>query len=96
MNLKSLNKVFLMKVYFNIIAQPHLLWVKVLQHKYKWDLLDGVTKYSGPCSHLWRKLSGLWEDVRVGLVWQIGDDITVQLWEYNWFGGYGPLKLLAY
>lgn len=60
MNLKSRNKAFLMKVCFNIIAQSHLLWVKFLQHKYKWDLLDSVTKYSSPYSHLWRKLSGLW------------------------------------
>lgn len=44
MNLRNLNKAFFMKICFNIIAQLHLIWVKALQQKYKWDLLDNETK----------------------------------------------------
>lgn len=34
MNLRTLNKAFIMKVSFNIIAQPYLFWVTVLRYKY--------------------------------------------------------------
>lgn len=52
LSLRNLNKAFLMKVGFNIITKLHLLWVKILRHKYKWDLHYNASNTIASCSHL--------------------------------------------
>lgn len=86
------NQAFLMKLGFVMVAK----WVQVLTHKYKWSALSRNYKLTGPTTHLWRNVSHLWTDLRVGIKWSIGSGRNVRFWEDYWLGDSGLLKILAF
>ncbi|KAE8714290.1 hypothetical protein F3Y22_tig00110198pilonHSYRG00127 [Hibiscus syriacus] len=70
------NAAFLSKLGFNLITQRDKLWVKVLRTKYKCskDIPESLDRRS--CSRLWKGISLIWNDVKDGLTWNIGDGKT--------------------
>ncbi|KAK8690032.1 hypothetical protein V6N13_088737 [Hibiscus sabdariffa] len=71
--------------------QMDALWVRFLRSKYKCTDLVLGTLYAVNCSHLWRGLSVVWNDVKLNLKWNISDGRLVNLWFVAWVNEVGPL-----
>jgi hypothetical protein len=75
---QHMNDVFLMKMLWNLINNPNDLWSRVLYSKYGRNNDLRITMNSQPYdSPLWKALSGIWENFRQNIVWQLGDEINI-------------------
>jgi hypothetical protein len=75
---QHMNDVFLMKMLWNLINNPDDLWSRVLYSKYGRNNDLRITMNSQPYdSPLWKALSGIWENFRQNIVWQLGDEINI-------------------
>ncbi|GMI80336.1 hypothetical protein HRI_001702900 [Hibiscus trionum] len=86
------NEAFLMKICFNLVRSTDQFWVQVLRSKYKWCTSVPLTISRPRCSHLWKGVSLVWEDVRNSLIWSVGDGHSVDFWRDMWLGEVGALR----
>lgn len=93
--LSSQNQALLTKIGFALISRPDQLWVQVLRAKYKWSPEGRVPPNVRNCSHLWRSLTKLWKDIKLGVKWEVGDGSSIKFWQDHWVGDLGPLKNLS-
>jgi hypothetical protein len=76
-----MNEAFLMKIVWSLNNKPNDLWCRVLYSKYRRnnDLKIIITSqpYHSP---LWKALTRVWNDFQRNVIWQIGDDNSVNFW----------------
>lgn len=62
------NKLFLLKIGYNMIANPDAFWVRILRNKYKiyGFVPDNIIRSN--CSYFWRSLAKIWDEVKKGLI----------------------------
>ncbi|KAL9409489.1 hypothetical protein AB3S75_047816 [Citrus x aurantiifolia] len=79
--LDIMNEVLLLKVAWHLILEPNKLCVKVLSTKYgvhPSDIPHALpTRYS---SHLWKFVGRVWDYVKRGLRWNVGNGLKVKFW----------------
>lgn len=65
------NKLFLLKIGYNIIVNFDALWVRMPRNKYSIHrlILEVITQSN--TSHLWQALTKVWDEVKDGLIWII-------------------------
>ncbi|KAK8491030.1 hypothetical protein V6N11_049931 [Hibiscus sabdariffa] len=78
------NKAFLIKIGFQLVANPEKLWVRILRAKYGWTDVLPVELRRINTSRLWRGLSDVWEVVRDGICWHIRDGNGTDFWNDKW------------
>lgn len=91
-NLAYQNKMFLLKLGFQLLANMDGLCVRILKNKYN---IQGVLQVSIAMSHflfIWRSLMMFWSDVIVNVYWSIGDGQLTNFWNDMWLRQVGPLR----
>lgn len=86
------NKVFLLKLGFQILSNTKSLWVQILKSKYR---VVGIIPRSiarTNYSFVWRSLSKVWSEVISNVIWSIGDGRLVNFWNDPWVNIDQPLK----
>ncbi|MBA0680717.1 hypothetical protein Goari_012402 [Gossypium aridum] len=75
-----------LKLGINFINKMNVMWVKVLHAKYKVTerFLSGVSL--NQCSHVWRSMMSIWEDLKENMAWRIGNGRDVKFWIDSWLG----------
>ncbi|MBA0554763.1 hypothetical protein Golob_013849, partial [Gossypium lobatum] len=75
-----------LKLGINFINKMDVSWVKVLHAKYKVTerFLSGVSL--NQCSHVWRSMMSIWEDLKENVAWRIGSGRDVKFWIDSWLG----------
>ncbi|KAG8479054.1 hypothetical protein CXB51_029680 [Gossypium anomalum] len=66
-----INKIFLIKLGFQLLTNTDALWVKLIRSKYK---LHGVLPNStdrSNCSYIWRSLANMWPDAIKNVYWSL-------------------------
>ncbi|KAH1082125.1 hypothetical protein J1N35_021886 [Gossypium stocksii] len=86
------NKVFLLKLCFDIIVEPDALWALVLRSKYNVKSLILFFISRGYCSLFWKSIMIIWPEVINNIYWSIGDGQLVNFWNDTWIRKIGPLK----
>ncbi|XP_054776745.1 uncharacterized protein LOC129285164 [Prosopis cineraria] len=94
-SLEEQNKAFLSKLAYKIIAQPDLLWIRVLKAKYHVPegSIHDISKKG--CSYFWRNLTKIWQDTMKHVKWLPGNGRHIKFWSDFWVGHLGPLKFLS-
>ncbi|KAK8690919.1 hypothetical protein V6N13_074444 [Hibiscus sabdariffa] len=83
--------VFLMKVAFRLIAQPHALWVRFLRAKYKCHERVPGSIRSRNCSSLWSGVAAIWKEVCSHICWHAGNGRSTDFWWDQWVLDVGSL-----
>ncbi|KAK8369611.1 hypothetical protein V6Z12_A01G122200 [Gossypium hirsutum] len=78
--LSKQNDAFLMKIGFNLIQQSNQRWIQVLRTKYKCVEKVPQTLHTNYVSRLWKGMSKVWETVRDGVIWNVGNGKVVDFW----------------
>ncbi|KAK8589976.1 hypothetical protein V6N12_024363 [Hibiscus sabdariffa] len=90
-NLEEQNCAFLMKPAFGLVFRKDELWVRVLQNKYKCrDIVPSSLVRRG-CSHLWKGVAGVWDQVRHHAIWNVGNGEVIDFWRSPWVADIGLL-----
>lgn len=86
------NKVFLLKLGFQLLTRTDSLWVHIVYNKYNvYGILPSTIGRSN-CSFIWRSLMRVWPEVTNNVFWTARDDCFVNFWNDNWVSKVGPLK----
>ncbi|KAH1091417.1 hypothetical protein J1N35_018674 [Gossypium stocksii] len=91
-HLEDQNKVFMMKIGYNLIVKSEALWVQVLRVKYSLHEEMPESIMRNRCSYMWRAVAKAWPLLHSNMIWSIGNGRTVHCWEDNWVPNVGPLK----
>ncbi|GAU39340.1 hypothetical protein TSUD_60910 [Trifolium subterraneum] len=81
----QMNEAFLMKILWNMINRPDVLWSKVLYNKYERNTDLRASIISQPYdSPLWKTLAGIGDHFRSHTVWQVGNGQQINFWLDKW------------
>jgi len=74
-----------MKLAFGVWTKPEALWVKVIRSKVVLQSVNGnkIPKY-GLISYLWIGILSVWETVKNGMRWRLGNGNTCRFWQDKW------------
>ncbi|KAE8680680.1 hypothetical protein F3Y22_tig00111372pilonHSYRG00115 [Hibiscus syriacus] len=89
--LNTQNKEFITKLAFNIVAKNDALWVRFLRAKYKCHERVPRQLKNSNASRLWKAINLVWNDVKEGLIWNIGNGQDTDFWRNQWIDGIDPL-----
>lgn len=71
-DMKIMNKAFLMKIGWGLVTNSKSFWVL----KFKYLTIDQHILYDlskQNCSNLWKMIQQIWNDIKKGIKWQLGD-----------------------
>lgn len=79
------NKALLMRLAWNMMANPIALWVQVIRHKYGCGSEGWPTvRKRGSCSNTWRGITHVWDATLKGTQWGIGNGFQINFWTDIW------------
>ncbi|CAN1179618.1 Putative ribonuclease H protein At1g65750 [Linum perenne] len=82
---RQLNRAFLTKLAFTFFKEKDKLWVRVLQHKYFSQNVDGLASRNlKSMSPLWKGMSHEWGTMLAGAKSAIRDGTETLFWTNNW------------
>ena len=78
-NLDVMNQALLMKIGQNLVVNPKSLWSQALLTKYFVNHENLPHELPTRCgSYLWKSIRRIWNDVKRGIWWNVGDGKTVR------------------
>ncbi|KAH1073528.1 hypothetical protein J1N35_025856 [Gossypium stocksii] len=86
------NRLFLLKIGFQLVSKTDSLWVQILRNKYNIHGTIPNVLHRNNCSYVWCSIVKVWDNVKQGLVWIIQDGLIVNFWNDVWIHDLGPLK----
>lgn len=85
-NLKVLNNVCLMKLWWKIINKSNDLWCSIVNRKYLKMGNDDLTRYRGSDSSLWKEFIKNIPKLLESGSWSVKDGKNINAWKNNWWG----------
>lgn len=83
-DLHAFNLAMLARQGWRLLTQPDTLCARVMQAKYYPDGRLLKTEAKDGISYTWRSILKVVELLKEGLIWRIGDGISVDIWEDPW------------
>nr|KYP71696.1 Putative ribonuclease H protein At1g65750 family [Cajanus cajan] len=91
-SMRNVNTTYMMKNCWNLIQDPHKLWVQVVRAKYKCKngIIPQVMK-TNKMSNLWKGICASWELIKPHICWRINNGRTASFWYNNWLPNHMPI-----
>lgn len=90
------NKVFLLKLGYQLLSNKEAFWVHILRKKYRMDDLLSESITQSNCFSIWISLSNVWPEVLKKVIWAIRDSSIVNFWNDIWLSLSRTLKEFYY
>lgn len=87
-NLKGLNKAYMLKFGWQLIAHPAKLWVRIMKAKYgSGPQAVPIVRQHNNCSRTWRGIATGWPLIQANLFWVVRNGRDTRFWRDHWIPG---------